>query len=234
MEPVTLLGIVAFVVTQTYFILRTMNNAKAKADEATAAQAAAMAAAQESNTKQQNAVTAQFTRLSNDAVRLQTRIDTLELQADAANVDRVKVAAELIEAKNRADERLNELRMAQENIARLMMEVKTLTEKVATLETERVVREAELVRERQQVQTTSHALATANDKIAGLQQRVSALEAENATLMMMFQKLNVIAVSPDGNQPPDLPDPPPVAMHSSSMEITTAISTTKTDTSKAA
>jgi chromosome segregation ATPase len=205
----------------TYFLIARRTNA-ANAD------------AQAAITAQQNAITAQFTRLSNDAVRLQTRIDTLELQADAANVDRVKIAAELIEAKNRADERLNELRMAQENISRLMMEVKTLTEKVATLETERVVREAELVRERQQVQTTSHALATANDKIAGLQQRVSALEAENAALMMMFQKLNVIAVSPDGNHPPDLPDPPPVAMHSETVKTTTAISTTKTDTSKAA
>jgi hypothetical protein len=59
------------------------------------------------------------------------------------------------------------------------------------------------------VQTTSHALATANDKIAGLQQRVSALEAENAVLRMMFAKLNVIAVSPDGKGPPDGPEPPP-------------------------
>jgi hypothetical protein len=71
------------------------------------------------------------------------------------------------------------------------------------------VRDAELARERLQVQTTSHALATANDKIAGLQQRVSALEAENATLKMLFAKLNVIAVSPDGKGPPDGPEPPP-------------------------
>jgi septal ring factor EnvC (AmiA/AmiB activator) len=132
-----------------------------------------------------------------------------------------------VAAKRHADDRLNELRIAQENISRLMMEVKSLTDKVATLETERVVRDGELKRERTQLETTSHALATANEKIAVLQQRVSALESENNVLKGMFTKLNIIAVSMDGKDPPPEP-PPPVAMHSETVETTMAVSTTKT------
>jgi hypothetical protein len=104
---------------------------------------------------------------------------------------------------------------------------------VATLETERVVRDGELKRERTQLETTSHALAMANEKITGLQQRVSALESENNVLKAMFTKLNIIAVSADGKEPPPEP-PPPVAMHSEKVETTMAVSTTKTDTETAA
>ena len=223
LELIRLLGFPAAMVglaISTYFLIARRSN-KAATD------------AEAAQTTLLNAVTAQYTALAADNRTLQARLDALEVKASAAEIDRVKVAADLVAAKRHADDRLNELRIAQENISRLMMEVKTLTDKVATLETERVVRDGELKRERTQLETTSHALAMANEKITGLQQRVSALESENNVLKAMFTKLNIIAVSADGKEPPPEP-PPPVAMHSEKVETTMAVSTTKTDTETAA
>jgi chromosome segregation ATPase len=185
MEPVTLLGIVAFVVTQTYFILRTMNNAKAKAEESSAA-------AQAANASQQEAITAQFTILSNENRRLQTRIDVLE----AAAV--VQAASVLAQEK--------ELKQAQERAGRLEVEVGGLTNKVSVLETEKVMRVSELENERRQNEKQARELAATKAEVAGLQKRVSSLEGENAALRLILEKIQVVKVI---SEPEPDPDPPP-------------------------
>jgi chromosome segregation ATPase len=205
MDPVTLLGIIGFVVTQTYLILRTMNNAKAKADEATAASEAAAAAAKDASTRQQDAMTAQFTVFSNENRRLQSRVDALETANNSSEAAFLRISAELVDAKRAALVQKDELQHAQERAGRLEAEVKTLTEKVAVLDAALVARAGELERERMQVQTTNRALQVANEQIASLRDRVSNLEGENKALRLMFDKLRVVSVEPD----PDPPSPPP-------------------------
>jgi chromosome segregation ATPase len=201
-EPVTLLGIVAFVVTQTYLILRTMNNAKAKADEATAASEAAAAAAKDASTRQQDAMTAQFTVFSNENRRLQSRVDALETANNSSEAAFLRISAELVDTKRAAQIQRDELKLAQERAGRLETEVKTLTEKVAVLDAALVARAGELERERMQVQTTNRALQVANEQIASLRDRVSRLEGENEALNKLLKQIRVVLPEPD-------PDPPP-------------------------
>jgi chromosome segregation ATPase len=201
----------------TYFLIARRTNA-------------ANTEAQNAVTAQTNAITKAFNRLSDDAARLQARIDALEAANDKAEDARTALAAELAETKRAAIVQKDELAHAQDRASRLEAEVKTLTEKVAILDAALAARAGELERERMQVQTTNRALVVANEQIASLRDRVSRLEGENEALNKLLKQLRVSLPNPD----PDLPDPPPVAVHSETVKTTTAISTTKTDTERAA
>lgn len=193
-ELIRLVGLPAALIgigVATYFLIARRQNITTEAQQAAI-------------TAQQNAITAQFTALSNDARRMQARIDALEDANDEAVKERDKIAAELAETKRTSESQQSAMKAAQEQAARLALEVKTLTEKVAVLETEKAARAGELERERVQVQTTNRALVTANEKIASLQQRVQALEVENSAFRLLMDKIQVIKVDPD-------PDPPPAA-----------------------
>lgn len=193
-ELIRLVGLPAALIgigVATYFLIARRQNITTEAQQAAI-------------TAQTNAITAQFTALSNDARRLQSRIDALEDANDEAVKERDKIAAELVETKRTSESQQSAMKAAQEQAARLALEVKTLTEKVAALETEKAARAGELERERVQVQTTNRALVTANEKIASLQQRVQALEVENSAFRLLMDKIQVIKVDPD-------PDPPPAA-----------------------
>lgn len=194
-ELIRLVGLPAALIgigVATYFLIARRQNITTEAQQAAI-------------TAQQNAITAQFTALSNDARRMQARIDALEDANDEAVKERDKIAAELAETKHTAEAQQSAMKAAQEQAARLALEVKTLTEKVAVLETEKAQRAGELERERMQVQTTNRALVTANEKIAQLQERVSRLEGENTALRLLMDKISIVKVDPD----PDPPDPKP-------------------------
>jgi chromosome segregation ATPase len=212
MDPVTLLGIIGFVVTQTYLILRTMNNAKAKADEATAASEAAAASAKEAATRQQDAMTAQFTVFSNENRRLQSRVDTLE----AAQVAMATTAAAQ-EKELRATQHTAELAQAAhqaavEKATTLECEVQELRGKVMALESERTTRANDLARE------TDRA-AKLEREVTDLRARVARLEGENSALHKVIEKLNVVSVkhTPDDDPPPG---GAPVAMHTTTTKQT--------------
>jgi chromosome segregation ATPase len=175
----------------TYFLIARRTNA-------------ANTEAQNAVTAQTNAITKAFNRLSDDAARLQARIDALEAANDKAEDARTALAAELTETKRAALVQKDELAHAQERAGRLEAEVKTLTEKVAVLDAALVVRAGELERERMQVQTTNRALQVANEQIASLRDRVSRLEGENEALNKLLKQIRVVLPEPDPDPPPTL------------------------------
>jgi chromosome segregation ATPase len=166
------------------------------------AASAAESARDEANTRQQDAITAQFTVLATENRRLQARVDTLE----AAQV--AMAAANAVQEKElRATQHTAELaqaahQQAVEKATALECEVQELRGKVQALEAERTTRANDLARE------TDRA-AKLEREVTDLRARVARLEGENSALHKVIEKLNVVSVKP---HPDDDPDPPPVAL----------------------
>jgi chromosome segregation ATPase len=176
------------------------------------AASAAESAREEANTRQQDAITAQFTVFSNENRRLQSRVDTLE----AAQVTMAAAAAaqekELKSTQHTAELAQAAHQQAVEKAAALEREVQELRGKVTALEAERTTRANDLARE------TDRA-AKLEREVTDLRARVARLEGENSALHKVIEKLNVVSVkhTPDDDPPPG---GAPVAMHTTTTKQT--------------
>jgi chromosome segregation ATPase len=176
------------------------------------AASAAESAREDANTRQQDAVTAQFTVFSNENRRLQARVDTLE----AAQV--AMAAASAVQEKElRATQHTAELtqaahQQAVEKASALECEVQELRGKVTALEAERTTRANDLARE------TDRA-AKLEREVHELRMRVAKQEGEIAALDKIIKAFRLVSVLP----PPDDDPPPggaPVAMHTTTTKQT--------------